>query len=489
MSKTDKITLKTQEKFDFSKSKLAELLGGLTKEEYKRFGLFIRSPYFNKSNTQEKMYNYFKSRLDRLNDPKITRESIWQQIYPAEKFDDTNVRKQISNFTKMIEEFLVTLETEKDEAWKDNKLLSVFSSRKLDKSFNRKINEINIFYGETENKNTDYYLNYLNTQRIVFDHQATKLKAPEESINELSKSLDLYYLSLKLLHYYDILNLRMHYNKNIEFDMWAFDEIIRFIERNKDEIQTKHSTIYSDYLSVVMLLNPTEGKFYNDLKEYITGNKKELGGEGIDRFYIYLYNHSIYRLNRGFVLDNNELFDIIKIIDAENVPIWNYFAYHIYYVNSVTNAARAGEFDWAEDFIKRRKDKIQDDIRNETHSLAMANLYFTKRDYNNALKYLVNVDYPNYSYYLMSKDMLVKIYWERSESEGVISTIDAMRKFMQRKELIPQRLRESYTNFINCVSKMVDRDSEDKIFEIKKLLEKEMISADKKWVIDKMNLA
>jgi hypothetical protein len=127
-------------------------------------------------------------------------------------------------------------------------------------------------------------------------------------------------------------------------------------------------------------------------------------------------------------------------------------------------------------------------IREETYSLANAYYFFAKNDYKNALKYLINVDYPNYSFYIGAKTMLIKIYWELSEPEGIYSTIDAMKKFLQRKDLIPERLHESSANFINCVSRMVDPDVKDRVYEIKKILEKEMNSTDKNWVIDKMNL-
>lgn len=52
MSKSTKIAEKTE----FSGSKLYELLKGFTKEELKRFGLFIKSPYFNKSKIMEVLY-------------------------------------------------------------------------------------------------------------------------------------------------------------------------------------------------------------------------------------------------------------------------------------------------------------------------------------------------------------------------------------------------------------------------------------------------
>jgi hypothetical protein len=86
----------------------------------------------------------------------------------------------------------------------------------------------------------------------------------------------------------------------------------------------------------------------------------------------------------------------------------------------------------------------------------------------------------------MAKDMLIKIYWERSEPEGVLSTIEAVRKFLQRKDLIPERLWKCYNNFINTASKMIEPNEKNKLFEIKKMLEKEMISADKIWIEEQL---
>lgn len=479
MGKNEEKTLKN--------SKLSDMLEGISNEEYKKFGLFLSSPYFNKSRTMQQLYYIFKKYRVNNRTGSLTRKTIYNELYPGKRYNDVLLRKQLSDFTKLTGEFLIDVEAKIETAKTKNLLLSSLIKRNIQRPAGQALNELEKFYEFAQEKDNNYYYNRLQTGRLAFSYSGSGLHSPEEQISELSKRLDHYYLSLKLLFYYDILNLKLHYNKSIQFDMWGFDEIVKYIEKNKQEIESDHISIYADYLSVKMLLEPAENKHYEKLRSYIDKNKSRFVRQELEKFYVYLYNHSIYRLNRGFVKGNGELYDIIKTIDREDIPIWKFFAFHIFYINAVTNASRAGEYEWIESFVKRRKEYIPPAFREETHNLAMANLYFTKKEYSEAMKYLVNVDYPNYSYYLMAKDMLIKIYWERSEPEGVLSTIEAMRKFLQRKELIPQRLHESYTNFINCVSRMVEPEQKDSDYEIQKLLKKEMIYADKVWIEERLN--
>lgn len=477
---------KNREKNEFSGSKLYELLIGFTKEEFKRFGLFIKSPYFNKSKTMGNLYVFFKQNFDKLESPKITKEKIASVIYPGERYDEANVRKQLSNFTKLAEEFLMQTVLEGKKYDRENLLTEGYYARQKTKYAEQQIIELRKKYKSESFRDSDYYHDMYTTERLFFALKSSGMKNPEEQINKTSFILDLYYISVKLLHHYTILNLRLHYNKQVNFDSWAFDDIVRFIEKHKTELEENHKSLYADYLSVKMLLSPDSAEPFEALAEFISKNKNVFVSTEKDRMLIYLYNHSIYRYNKGYVKSPGEVFAVIREMESENVPLWHFFAFHMYYVNAVKYSCMQGEYDWAVEFMKHRRDKIQPEISGETYSLAMANYYFNRQDYSGALRYLVNVDFPNYSFYIGAKIMQIKIYWELSEPEGVLSTIDAVRKFLQRKELIPQRLMESTTNFINCVSKMVDPDSRDKTFEIKKILEKEISTSEKLWVEEKL---
>lgn len=484
MSKLGKITAKNE----FSQSKLFELLRGFTKEEFKRFGLFVKSPFFNKSKTLEKLYGFFKKNLNRLDSPKITKENISSVIYPGEKYDDANVRKLLSNFTKLAEEFMLQTVLSEKSYERGNLLAEGYYHKHIVKFAEQEINELRKNYLNTGFRDSDYYRNMYETERIFFALKSSAMKNPEEQINKASFLVDLYYISVKLLHFYTILNLKLHYNKQVNFDSWAFDDIVRFIEKHRNELEKKHKSLYADYLSVKMMLNPDNAAPFETLASFISVNRNYFVSTEKHRMYIYLYNHSLYRYNKGYVSSPREVFGVIKEMESENVPLWHYFAFHMYYVNAVKYSSSLTEYRWAEEFMKNRREKIQGEIRDETFSLAMANYYFSKKDYANAMKYLVNVDYPNYSFYLGAKIMLIKIYWELSETEGVLSAIDAVRKFLQRKELIPERLMESATNFINCVSKLADPEAKDKTFEIRKILEKQMSTSEKQWVEEKLKL-
>ncbi len=466
----------------FSDTKLAELLQGLTKEEYKRFGLFLRSPYHNKSGKMEKLYEYFKLRREKPDSKGVTKESISAYLDPSRKFDDTNLRKQLSNFAGLIEEFVIMLGLDSKPVLKRNLLLGESLYRNYPKVLVQGIRELYKSFDAEKQKDSEYYYNYHQTLRTHFLFKSKEMKNPEVLTNKSTFILDLYYISVKLLHYYTVLNLKLHYNKQVKFDNWAFDDIVRFIESHDEELSRNHISLYADYLSVKMMLNPDSAEPFNRLKDYVLNNLNKAGELEQHRMYIYLYNHSLYRFNKGYSLDSSELFEVIKDMESAEVPLWHYFAYHMYYINAVKYACMAGEHRWAENFMETRKDKVHDDIRQQTLSLAKANYYFLREDHDSALRSLINVDFPNYTFYLNAKTLLIKIYWEKSEAEGIFSAIDAMKQFLKRKDLIPERLWNCSQNFINCTAKMVDIKDENKEFEIRKLLEKEMLSSDKAWI-------
>ena len=475
---------KTNQISDLQGSKTAELLQSLSKEEFKRFGLFIRSPYFNKSKKLEKLYDYFKIKYNSGKNPEISKAELWQYVNPGEKYDETNARKSISNFTKLAEEFLIITQLDNDEAAKLNLLSQISSNRKFKKTFDAAVNNAEDLYKNMNYQSDERYFNKLTTERLKFIFRGSTAKMPEEQLSVISKAIDLYYISRKLLLFYDILNLGLHYKKSITFDMWSFDEIVRFIENNKDEIMKGHPGIYGDYLSVLMMLYPDEKDRYMNLKNFVASAENLLRIEK-QRFHIYLYNHTVYLINSGRSEFIKETFEVTKIIDDEKYPVWEFFAFHIYYLNAVTNSVNSGEKVWAAEFIEKHRNRINENIRQETFSLANAIYYHLTGNYNEALKFIVNVDYPNYNYYLKAKSILITIYFERGDVEGVLGTCDSLRKFLSRNELIPDRVLNSYTKFAICAAKLIEPDNLLHIYEAKKILDEDHTVANREWLLSK----
>lgn len=464
--------------------KLIEILSGLKASEMKEFGTFLRSPYFNKSTRLEKFYLLLKSLHGSGKLNTVTKSEIARKIYPGVELStrlDSNIRKLISNLTGLAEDFVIIRNLKKNEHLRHSILLKESASRNYQKSFDRYYKETTRSLESVTVRNAEYYYFVMDSEQVYFQARSGQLVAPEDQLGKISFALDLYYISIKLLHFYSILNLKLHYKKHIDFDNWAFDEITNFVEKHNELISREHNSLYADYLSVKMMLNPDDSRKFEELKKYVAKYRKKFGDIEKHRMYIYLYNHSLYRFNKGCSNDANELFAMIREMEKENVPLWHYFAYHMYIINAVKYASMLGEFDWAKEFLNSRIGKVHSDMRDGTYNLAMANYHFYRMEHDDALRHLLNVDFPNYTFYLAAKSIMLKIYFENGETECALSQIDAARHFLSRKDIIPERHVAQFGNFVACIARLISAGKNQGDHELHRAIEADVSASDRLW--------
>lgn len=477
--------MKRSESGSLGDSKLAEILCGLSTSEFRELGSFLRSQYFNNSDVIASLYSFLRKfhAQGRLED--VKKADIAKHIYPESAKGtelDTNVRKLLSNFTKLTERFLAINILLKDEYLTGSLLMRESAVRNYPKSFERYYRDAMKKLGTVRSRSTENYYYTMDAEQIYFQFKSKQLESPELQLGKISFALDLHYISIKLLHFYSVLNLKLHYKKTIEFDTWAFDDIANFVERHRALLRSEHQSLYADYLSVKMLMNPDDVKGFNNLRNYVSSHSAKFGNIEKHRMFIYLYNHSIYRFNKGYCRDAGEVYSIIKEMEDKDIPLWHYFAYHMYFINAVKYASMLGEFEWAEKLIKERSAKIHADIRDQTISLAGANLHFFKGEYPDALKQLLGVDYPNYSFYLGAKSILLKIYYINDEHEAALSQIDAVRHYISRKDIIHERHAVQFGNFVNCIAKLLTVKDSERTYEIRRAMKTDISATDRVWL-------
>src|SRR5439155_22489713 len=77
-----------------------------SKEEFKKFGLFVCSPYFNRLNNVTRFYNILKNYHPDYKSKKLTRENIFKKIFPGQKYVDIRLRTLFSYLFFLAEKFL-----------------------------------------------------------------------------------------------------------------------------------------------------------------------------------------------------------------------------------------------------------------------------------------------------------------------------------------------------------------------------------------------
>lgn len=465
-------------------SKFIEILKSLTEPEFKRLGKFIKSSFYNESPKIIKLYYLLKKKYsDKFN---ICKEDIGNFIYKGEKEYDVKLRKLISDFTKILETFILNVELERNKFSRNNLLLLISNSRNLPKTFDQTLNEYRKENDNIGNRDPLYFFRKYNMDLESFRFRAGRLKNPEMQIRGVSDSADDLFLFEKLICIYNITLLRNSFSKEVKADLNFTGEIIHHIKQNQKHYSENKIILYAYYLSCMMVLNINDNGCYYEYKNFILKNQKQFSPNELETFYLNMYSYSIQKVNKGEKAFLKEMMDVFKYIDKNVDSVKYMFGFNIYYLNVINTGMGLNESDWVEIFIHKYRNSLPKETRDDVFNLGMANFNFFKKNYDEALSHLIKSDYPNYTYHLMAKVLMIKIYFEKKDFEGVITTIDAMKHFLKRKDLIPERLIKTNSNFLNCVLKLIDRNKKRAISEAERLVKEEMSISNRDWITEKI---
>ena len=101
----------------------------LTREEFLRFGKFLRSPFFNYTTSLVHFYKALKRHHPNFNSPRLKIEKLWARAFPEKKFDAQKFRQLCSDLTRLVEKYLVQLEMERSVVKSNQMLLQSLGRR------------------------------------------------------------------------------------------------------------------------------------------------------------------------------------------------------------------------------------------------------------------------------------------------------------------------------------------------------------------------
>ena len=152
--------------------------------------------------------------------------------------------------------------------------------------------------------------------------------------------------------------------------------------------------------------------------------------------------------------------------------------------NNVVNAALAeGEFEWVNRFIEYYTVYLENSFAEDIYNLAKAKYYFHTNNYEEIFKHLNQVDIKDPTYYINSKFLLGRVYYERRETERTIYILDNLLQYKRNKKILSAEQQKSillYVKFMTELLKLseISGIEKDKKKLIKAQLRKEMSNSD-----------
>jgi len=133
------------------------------------------------------------------------------------------------------------------------------------------------------------------------------------------------------------------------------------------------------------------------------------------------------------------------------------------------------------------KDKVDPEFRENIFNLEYAWLLYSKREYEKALKTIKNVEDVNYNYYLETRKLLMRIYYETYQIVELFGLIDTFNHFLKRSTLLSNNIKNDFLNFTSFLNKIlkIRINEKDNLDEVKKIIIRCKNVDGKDWLLEK----
>jgi hypothetical protein len=461
----------------------------LSPNEFKRFGDFVRSPFHNKSQRIILLYDHLKKYSGNFNTFEISYEDISKVIYGDKQPAESKVRSLVSDLVRLIEKFLVLTEYSKNISAQRVQLLTALNERDLSKSFRSTLKEMTGIREKQFNRDEDFYYNQIFLELESFNYHLQRDTSIDElGFNKISDNIDMFFILTKL----NLLHFMSYHQQNFadryDYNIWQVNEVINYIESRLNRIKREHPIIYMKYLILMTIIKPEKENYFLLLKKFVLANHEKLKFEVLDYIFGALTNYCMTKCNSGIPAYRAERFKVYKVMEEMSLFETDKYINYVDFLNVIISSLEVNKVGWTEKFFDKHKSHILPELAEDTLNLARTQIYYHKKKYDEAIKFLNNVSYSNYIFYLRSKMLLSRIYYDKHDTEPIIYIIDAARHYLKRNRKISKANYDSFSKFFNYLNKLINLESRHK-FEIKKMrdeLNKEKSISSRDWFLEKL---
>ena len=422
---------------------------------------------------------FFKERKAHM----IDKLELWEKVNDKSKFISLKYARILSDFTKVLEKFLLIEYMSAHETERALGLVKIYNERGLSACIPPllKVAEENI--QKRVYRDGEFYLSQylIDEQRNIFIENLDR-RDSEKHLTQTMLSLDNYYIIQKLKYYASSLHYQKFLNQSIAISF--SEDVLRFAE---SEPFVKIPLI-KIYLCIIHTLQEKDGpKAFEQLKKSLAEYASLFPNEESEQLYAFAVNYCIRMINKGELDYLQKVFSLYKQMLAEGLLTYKGSMSPWEFKNIVTVALRAKELKWAVAFIEEQSQHVPMRDRENAYTFNMARYAFAARDFDKVLDLLGSVEYDDVFYQLDAKATLMKTYYELGEYQPLLSLKESFRMLLSRKKLISETQQHVYGNFVRYTLKLFQVDDRDKakLRVLKKEIDSAKQLADKGWILDK----
>lgn len=462
-------------------SKLIELLKTFNKEDLRAFSDFVRSPYYNKRADLIALFDYLKKQAPTFPDKKINRQKVFKYIFPNMAYDEKQIGYSMNYLHKLAEKFVGLRKYEANDFSQKTDILEGLVERRLDKHYQFLNGKNQSFLDKKQIKGSIYYFQKYQAATIANTHFLNQeIRAFDASLQDAADALDYFYLCEKLKLACEILDRLQIFQDKYQLH---FESAIHEISKHTS---FDENPVIAQYYQVFQLLTNANGEeSYQHLKKIFLQKNNETPLVDQQKILSYGINYCARQIrnseNRDFYME--EVLTLYIYGVNKKILFSKGYLSPWHFKNMIRLGINLQKFDWVESFIKEHAQYLEEQFRQNALHYNLADLYYRKKDYPNALPHLNQVAFNDVSYAIGAREMLLRIYYETDEIESLYSLIASFTIYLKRNKELPVDVRKTYLNFCKIVSQILRMNLKN-IEKIEQNIQETKLLASKNWLLE-----
>lgn len=428
-------------------SKLVALLSTFRPAELRRMEEYLSSPYLVKGQNLIPLYRALKAAAPDFAPEACDRFEVWERAHPGRPGSEQEIASEMNALLRQAEAFLGIEQYLQKDALCALHVLEAFERRPLEKNFRHQLKRIHRrLDAETTRNEQHYWRRYQAAGIEVRAMLNRQVRTYDANLQQMVDYLDDFYLISRLRLTCELVNRQSILSGS--YDTRLAGGLMAYL-RNYDHEKVPVMAAY--FMVLRLLIGEAGPDSYQRLSELLIHHAHDFGDEDWRELFSYAQNYCIRQVRAGepgYLAELLSLYrsalDMGALLEEGVLSAWKY-------KNIASVGLRLAEYAWVEEFIHRYKPKLPGDLRENAFAYNLADLHYHRREYDLALRKLLQVEFTDVFYSLDTRKMMLMIYFEQGETEAMLSLISSFRLFLRRNQLISESNRLAYTHFVSLV--------------------------------------
>ncbi len=473
-------------------NKLFQILKSLNSEEWRLLRKTVISPLYNTNPTILTLFEQLRKQSPKLDSSQKGKEKLFEQLFPAEEYNDLKMRRLFFELTKVAETLLIHLQLERDDFRRSQLLTEAYGVRNIYRLFEKETESLLKDLENHPTKNGDYYLKKLQLKEGKYFHpQHNKYNIEDNTLEELTDSLDGYFAMMKMQ-----LNIAL----KAQMKVLKKNYKIRFSAALNQKVNTgflKDNPLFSLFQEALVLLEEKQEPDFEKYEQLLFDQLENLSNDDQQLLFYNGLNYAIRQSNHGEKGFFKAVFRWYQLGLEKKLVFQNNQLTETTFGNIVLYGCLQSAFEWVHHFIETYSPYLKEENREEERLFSMLLLKFYQGDHETLIADISDYSFST-QYILRTRSLLIRSYFELFQKDSnyykmLHSAIISFENYLYKNELFTADKIASNLNLIRTLKGLSKRMQEGKrdsqlVDYLVKQVKRRKRMVGKQWLQEKLQL-